>query len=75
MPIFEYECQACRKSFEQYLKTAAEEHGVVCPECGAKRVRRIPSVFAARSAAAPVALPQQRGCGRCGDPNGPCAAD
>lgn len=74
MPIYEYECQSCRKSFEQYLKSADEERGVVCPECGAKRVSRIPSVFAARSVEAPASLPQ-RGCGRCGDPNGPCAAD
>lgn len=74
MPVYEYECQSCRKTFEQYLKSAAAEGDVTCPECGAKRVSRIPSVFAARAAAAPVELPQ-RGCGRCGDPNGPCAAD
>ena len=74
VPIYEYECQSCRTSFEQYLKSAADEASVTCPECGTQHPMRIPSVFPARKTEAPAALPQ-RGCGRCGDPNGPCAAE
>jgi putative FmdB family regulatory protein len=73
VPIYEYACQACRHEFEELIRKPADERGVRCPKCQAAKIERKPSVFAAHAAgAAPQTLPT-RACGRCGDPNGPCA--
>jgi putative FmdB family regulatory protein len=39
MPIYEFECEACGKRFEELVSTA--EAGVACPECGSERPRRL----------------------------------
>lgn len=70
MPIYEYECSACKAVFEQLVYSKRDEGAVECPKCGAKRVTRRPSVFAAHDAPAPSS--SLGGCCRCGDPNGPC---
>lgn len=72
MPIYEYECAACRQVFEHLVRSAADERGVTCPHCQAKKVERRQSVFSAHGAS-PKPLPRPAGCGRCGDPNGPCS--
>lgn len=73
MPIFEYRCDACGAEFELLVRSQREERGVMCRSCGSKHVERRPSVFAAHASTAPhVPLPRA-GCGRCGDPNGPCS--
>ncbi len=71
MPIYEYTCNECSKAFEELIRAPREEQELVCPHCGSASLSRLPSVFAARSAAEAVPLPRG-GCGRCGDPNGPC---
>ena len=44
-----------------------------CPECGDTKVQRVLSVFAAHQGAPRVTgAESSAGCGRCGDPNGPC---
>ena len=78
MPIYEYECSACKAAFEQLVRSSGDEKSAVCPECSSKRVTRKPSVFAAHGAAASksaASLPRAGGCGRCGDPNGPCSVN
>ncbi|MBK9119318.1 MAG: zinc ribbon domain-containing protein [Phycisphaerales bacterium] len=71
MPIYEFECPACQHRFEELLRSPSAAADVRCPSCGARKVQRQPSVFAAHAASAPQ--PQPRGgCGRCGDPNGSC---
>lgn len=70
MPMYEFECSACKHRFDELVRTADAIGDVRCPACGARKVTRQPSVFAAHAAAAP-SLPS--GCGRCGDPQGPCA--
>ena len=75
MPIFEYACRECGTVFEE-LVTSADGPAPRCPKCDARRVEKRPSVFAAhggRSTASP--LPRAGGCGRCGDPNGPCGVE
>lgn len=75
MPVYEYVCGACEKGFER-LVTIAERDGVRCPDCGSGQVRRALSVFAAREGRV-GGLPEVGGgggCGRCGDPAGPCGA-
>ncbi len=71
MPVFEFHCPSCERDFEEYVRVIKDAQAVACPICGARRVQRKLSVFAAR-AAQPSAAPPGA-CGRCGDPNGPCA--
>ena len=72
MPVYEYNCGKCGKDFEELIRTAADERKAECPTCGSRTVSRKPSVFAARAAVAPL---PRGGCGRCGDPDGPCARE
>lgn len=73
MPIYEYTCKACGEAFEQLIRTQQDERSLACPKCSGRKVERRPSVFAAHGSAAPAPLPRGGGCGRCGDPNGPCS--
>lgn len=74
LPIYEYQCEKCQHDFEQLIRNEREEQSLTCPKCGERRVERRLSVFAARAAAQPTPLPRGGGCGRCGDPGGPCGA-
>lgn len=73
MPLYEFRCEKCGQEFEELVRSTEHEETLRCPSCGAARLTRKPSVFAAHAAAAP--LPRAGGCGRCGDPNGPCGLD
>ena len=48
MPLFEFECLACRRQFEVLVRPAAEE--VVCPQCGGRELHKLFSLFAVDSA-------------------------
>jgi putative FmdB family regulatory protein len=77
MPMYEYECRKCKKSFDKLLRSMSasnESEKVECPGCGSKQTQRKLSVVAVGSAAAKSAPAPQGGCGRCGGP-GPCAFD
>lgn len=39
MPIYEFECAACRMRFEELVTVQADSPA--CPECGAARTRRL----------------------------------
>jgi len=73
MPIYEYRCGECEHVFEE-LVPAKRRAGVRCPKCDSKRVELALSVFSAHAASTPQKAPVG-GCGRCGDPNGPCQFD
>lgn len=73
MPIYEFECKKCHKTFEKLLKRMDEKAKEPCPECGSKETARKLSVFAA-GASAERGRSAPQGCGRCGGP-GPCAFD
>lgn len=45
MPVYEYTCKSCNKSFEKLLRTMSDEV-VPCPSCGSKKTERQLSVFA-----------------------------
>ena len=47
MPIYEYQCQKCRQQFEMLVFDLAAE--IRCPDCGSKRVSKLPSLFAHKS--------------------------
>jgi putative FmdB family regulatory protein len=72
MPIYEYTCEKCKKSFDHLARTMTASSPVKCPECGSAKTQRALSVFAvgAEGPSASQSLPTG-GCGRCGGP-GPC---
>jgi len=73
MPLHEFQCQACEHVFDELIRSEQDRRAVACPQCGAQDVARQVSVFAARSEAPAAKVPANPGgCGRCGDPAGPC---
>ena len=76
MPIYEYACGSCQRSFERLVARAADRDTASCPACGAPNLKRRPSRFAAGRAdlggASRETARPGHGCGRCGDPQGPC---
>jgi len=74
MPVYEYICEKCEHEFEVLSRSMSDRALPDCPACGAARVKRRMSVFAARQdTATKSAIGGGPGCGRCGDPEGPCA--
>lgn len=49
MPIYEFECGSCRKSFQTYTPTMKWDH-VRCPKCGSIKVDKLLSRFAVGAA-------------------------
>jgi putative FmdB family regulatory protein len=47
MPIYEYACQDCGKSFEELIVRKSDEAEVACPACKSKQVGRRMSAPAA----------------------------
>lgn len=52
MPIFEFHCKACSKTFEKLLKTAVERF--TCPICGQLARRAVSAPAVAGDAACPA---------------------
>ncbi len=40
MPIYEYTCKACDRSFEELILRASDEKDVRCPKCKGKKVAK-----------------------------------
>lgn len=61
MPLYEYECPGCGRSFEKLVR-ASQADAIECPNCGGKHAKRKLSVFAfkggqTRSSGAVQSLP------------------
>lgn len=41
MPIYEYECGACKHIFERFMKIGEDCEGLACPECGALNPQKV----------------------------------
>jgi putative FmdB family regulatory protein len=51
MPMYEYECEKCKKTFTLALSLKEHEQGVAaCPACGSKNVSQLISSFIAKTA-------------------------
>jgi putative FmdB family regulatory protein len=73
MPIYEYTCQKCQKTFDHLAKSMADNDAKVrCPECGSTQTKRALSVFAVAASDQKSTSSAPGMCGRCGGP-GPCA--
>ena len=76
MPIYEYQCDACRGQFELLIRGTETP---VCPECGTvlqDRLLSVPAAHAAHKSELPVCGPQPAPGGGCGLPQcgmGRCA--
>jgi putative FmdB family regulatory protein len=46
MPIYEYQCNKCDSKFEVLQSISATNEGLICPECGEPKPRRLLSLFA-----------------------------
>lgn len=74
MPVYEYQCDKCGKVTESLRRMSDADGPLACEHCGSRKMHRMHSVFSAASgvsASGGEAMPMG-GCGRCGDPNGPC---
>jgi putative FmdB family regulatory protein len=67
VPIYEYVCMSCECHFEELVRL--DDASPACPECGATKVARQFSVFAAHGAAQ---QPSFGGGGCCGGACGSC---
>ncbi|MBI2222887.1 MAG: zinc ribbon domain-containing protein [Acidobacteria bacterium] len=75
MPIFEYVCRDCGRAFEALVNGSNGSRAAQCPGCHSEALEKQLSVFAV-STATPRRdgpMPPSGGCGRCGDPHGPCS--
>jgi len=48
MPIYEFACSKCKKSFEELVSISKIDE-VVCPSCGSEKVKKKMSTFASKS--------------------------
>ena len=77
MPIYEYHCEACDKSFEQMTPMSSRDAKIPCPHCNSKKTARKLSVVAvggggAQSGSAPSAGHTHSGMCGCGKRPGSC---
>jgi putative FmdB family regulatory protein len=47
MPIYEYACDACGRTFEELIIRRSDEAEVACPQCRGRKVSRLLSATAA----------------------------
>ena len=49
MPLFEYGCDACGRTFEELRSSSEADVAIVCPACESRRTARTLSTFASGS--------------------------
>lgn len=47
MPLYEYQCKKCEKTFETLVSASKADEPQECPECGSKETSRKLSSFCA----------------------------
>lgn len=77
MPVYDYTCKGCKKTFE-HLARRMDEPAPACPECGSKETAKGLSAFAVgagagSSAKGGASLPMGGGCCPCGKGAGACS--
>ena len=67
MPIYEYACKACDRTFEELVLRRSDEDEVRCPKCKGRRVEKLVSrPAAARSGGDGGGAAPSAGCGPVG---------
>jgi putative FmdB family regulatory protein len=78
MPSYDFACKSCNHTFEALVRSMRDP-APACPKCGGAVEKMLTTVNVGNSAGSDRAAfrelprPSGGGCGRCGDPNGPCA--
>jgi len=54
MPLFEFECIECNKTFEDLMRNNADLNTVICPFCGSENAKKKISTFASRVVGASI---------------------
>ena len=62
MPIYEYRCEECDHRFEIIQRLGEGAGGLTCPGCGAPRLEKMFSTFAAAATQGSMAEPASVGC-------------
>jgi putative FmdB family regulatory protein len=62
MPIYEYVCMSCESHFEELVRN---DESPPCPDCGAKKVKKQFSVFAAHGTSTQPSFSGSEGGGGC----------
>jgi putative FmdB family regulatory protein len=57
MPLYEFECLQCKKSFEELVRATSAMSEVVCPVCGSPNIHRKVSTFAAKVSSSGATAP------------------
>jgi putative FmdB family regulatory protein len=65
MPIYEYTCRHCGRSFEELILRPADEEGLTCPACKRQDVERVLSPTAS-TPSGPGGRRPPRACGPTG---------
>jgi len=68
MPLYEYCCRRCQTRFELLRPAARADEPTICPTCQGNDIRRLISVFAARTrseSGATQAVAGSSGCAGC----------
>ena len=73
MPVYEYVCESCGGKSEALRPFQEADAAIICEQCGSRKTGRIHSVFSAGSHCGQETALPVGGCGRCGDPSGPCS--
>ena len=48
MPLYEFSCQECRRSFEGFFSLREDTERAFCPYCGSQKVEKVLSHFSTR---------------------------
>jgi len=68
MPIYEFICNPCDSRFE-ILTSISRASEARCPKCGSDDVKRLVSMFAARSTSSDGSVKSGGGCAGCSSGN------
>lgn len=64
MPLYEYQCQACKQPFTLLRKSEEKDEAASCPACGAKDAKRQITAFGLGGGGGGVSnLPPRRSSG------------
>ena len=48
MPVYEYNCQGCKRKVSVYVRRFEDASSAVCPKCGSKEMQRLFSTFSVK---------------------------
>ena len=69
MPLYEFTCTNCGKTFEELVAAGLDGLAVKCPECGSEEIEKLVSRFASAGASSTTGGGGDRG-GSCGPGSG-----